>query len=158
MSIHLNNSTTLRLLRNEIDLALAQLGEKHGLVIHASKARYDNDGQSVTFNLDIAVKDATNAGRSPEMLRAERAWPQYCALFNLKPEWLGRTINHRGTQYAIAGIMPNRPKFPIVMRSVDEGGREVLMTAGDVRSRIVLADGVKTAADMARACLGSKAA
>ena len=38
---------------------------------------------------------------------------RYAQLFDFKPEDYRRKFTHRGIAYRIAGIAPNRPKFPI---------------------------------------------
>lgn len=90
-------------LRTDIDRDLAALGEKHGLKIHAGNASYTEN--SVTFKVECLLdgfdKQADDFGKS-------------CFLFDLSEDAYGKHFKFRGQTYALVGLKPRSPKYPII--------------------------------------------
>lgn len=131
MTITAINAAALTMLRGEIDAALKALGEKHGITLRAGNGKYD--GESIgSFKLDICLPSSTGE-TNPALVKAERDWKAYAAEFDLQPEWLGKSFGRakNGGVVTIVGLMPNRHKFPVLVRS--NGKADVLLTVGEVR-------------------------
>lgn len=118
--ISLNDKKSLASLRIELDAALAKLGEKHGLKIHAGNARFEGDGSSVEFKLSIARINTDGSVESKE----RAAFRQLAASFGMKPTDLDRKLVIGSRMLTIVGLMPRRSK-PIVLKE-QATGREYL--------------------------------
>jgi hypothetical protein len=44
------------------------------------------------------------------------AYTSFCSMFNLNPEWLGRTFENRGKTYTISGLNIRSKKFPVLTK------------------------------------------
>jgi hypothetical protein len=44
------------------------------------------------------------------------AYTSFCSMFDMKPEWLGRTFENRGKTYTISGLNIRSKKFPVLTK------------------------------------------
>lgn len=118
--IPLNDRHFLKTLSEEINKALTEIGEKHGLKIAAGSCRFAGDGRSCTYKLEV-VQAALG---SKTFADAQAAWTLYSKMldtFAMKPEYLGRVFENKSTAYKVMGLSPSRSKFPIVCMRVMDG-------------------------------------
>lgn len=108
--------TSIRLLRDEINNALVELGKKHGLQIDAGSASF-LPGKNVTFKLECAVIGADGQAASKE---AEN-FKAYCSLYGLRPEQLNGSFVYNGKRWKIVGCAPRSHKYPILCE--DQNGK-----------------------------------
>lgn len=119
------DKTGIRLLRGQIETALAELGVKHNLAISVGSATF-LPGKNVTFKLECAAIDADG-----EVATAEaEAFKSYAALFGLKADDLGRSFVSQGKQWKIVGCAPRSRKFPILCE--DSNGKVFKLSAYSV--------------------------
>lgn len=57
-------------------------------------------------------------GQKAQQSQEQRAYASFCADFKLKPEWFGKTFEHRGKTYTITGLNIRSKRFPVMT----EGG------------------------------------
>lgn len=150
------NRETLRLLRPQIEAALAELGTTHGIKFMVGGGKYDPDMTTTTLKLELAVTNG-RAEVSPVIVKAERAWRECAQLYGLKPEWLGKSFRiGQDKGYTILGLEPSRTKFPVLVRT--QAGKEVLLKASDVAKACAAADDVAKPGQSANGDEVSKAA
>jgi hypothetical protein len=112
------DKTLLKVLRVEIDEALAALGTKHGLVFHAGSATYQPDGTCATYKLELAVvgDDGVVATKEAAAFRDLAG-----VFYGLKSEDLGRTFVSNGKTFKLTGMSAGRVKMPIQGMDVETG-------------------------------------
>lgn len=111
------DAQTLKLLRPLIEQELAELMKKHGLACKVTRGTYG--GETGSFKLELCVPDASGES-DPALIRAARDFPTYARLYGLKPTDLGRVVTINARPCKIIGLMPSRPKYPIVVRKEGE--------------------------------------
>lgn len=109
--------TTLRLLCDEMNAALAPLAKKYGLAINTNGASYN------AANATVKVSIATIGDSGEAITRESDAYTLYAEQFGLRTDALGETFEHKGEQYKIIGLAPRRPKFPVLAIRVRDGAR-----------------------------------
>lgn len=109
------NRTVLRELRGEIEEALKDLGEKHGVVFSVGSANFLPT--VATFKLEVATKaeDGTVNTKDAENFRS------LCYLYQLRPEHLHKLLTFNGTQYKLVGLNPRSGKYPLIVERVSDG-------------------------------------
>jgi hypothetical protein len=119
------DKTGIRLLRGQIETALAELGAKHNLAISVGSASY-LPGKNVTFKLECAA-----IGADGEVATAEaEAFKTYAGLFGLKADDLGRSFVSQGKKWTIVGCAPRSRKFPILCE--DSNGKVFKLSSSSV--------------------------
>ncbi len=105
MSITRNS---VKSLRNDIDAALAAVGAKHGVSIHAGNARFDSN--TVSFKLEAKV--VSGAG---EVYNAEAE-----ALKALSPEYVGKKITlSGGVKGTVVEFHRRKHKYPFIVETAN---------------------------------------
>lgn len=94
---------TCKLMRDEINLALADLGKRYELKIHAGNASYTDN--SVTFKVECLLEGFD---------KAKDQFEECAHLFDLTKDDYGRDFNFRGRTFKLVGLKPRSPKFPII--------------------------------------------
>jgi hypothetical protein len=115
---------TCRMLRAEIDAALKQVAEKHGISLRAGNARFGPDNMSM--KLEAAIISSDGQVKSPERTDFER----HAAMFGFKADDLGATFPFRGTTYEIVGLKVRSRKYPVLGKRAD--GKTFKFNANDV--------------------------
>ena len=52
---------------------------------------------------------------------------RYCPIFGLKPEFYGKEVELPDGKYKVAGIAPNRRKYPIILQNITSN-KNILVT------------------------------
>lgn len=107
----------LRTLRADIDAALAAVGKKHGVVLNAGNASFTPT--SASFKLHAVLADAPKV--DPDVEAADD-WRALARRFQLEPDWLGKSFVSGGRPFTIVGLLPNRPKRPVLARGSNGKG------------------------------------
>lgn len=105
-------TTTLKTLRAEIDAALATVGQKHGLVLHARNATFN--ATTATFKLEVAT--VTDSGLVVTKEAAD--FKSHAFLVGLKADQLGAEFHYSGRGWTVSGMKP-RSKQSILCRRDD---------------------------------------
>ena len=106
------DKVSLPVLRNEIDAALAAIGEKYGISLVAGNARYAVDGSTATFKLDMAI----GSGKDRTDVRYEKyaqAFERY--KFMVGDLNLNDTYVIRGGEYKIVGYNAKAREYPLIL-------------------------------------------
>jgi hypothetical protein len=94
---------TCKNLRESLNRALELFAKSRGLEIKATNASYAD--HQVTFKL-VCTLDSVD----PDKIEFDRV----CGLYHLKPEQYGKTITFNRKDYRLIGIVPRRPKYPVL--------------------------------------------
>jgi hypothetical protein len=87
---------------------------------------FERDGTGCKVQLIVAAPDESGA----IVPQHEKDFAKYWQLFRhdgLREEHLHATVVSRGEEFELVGLMPNRSKFPIVMKN-KKTGKLILMT------------------------------
>lgn len=130
------DKTLLKALRIDLTKALAEVGQRHGLAFDIGTIRFDASTARCTLNMSTTQQiitglpgEATGDGscdigaHSAKQVEAERflASPVTARLCGAEPEWAGKLFMMKQTQFQVIGLLPSRPKFPILARNVRTG-------------------------------------
>jgi len=113
-------------IRDAVDAALKETGERLGMTFRAGNMSYDPDGLSVTIKLAGSVDGEDGEAVDPMVQEFKR----HCDQFDLRPDHLGKEIKLEGTTFRIVGLKPRSPKFPIIGQRVSDGKRFKLPLKG----------------------------
>lgn len=108
----LSNKTDLNTLRDEMNAALSQIAEKHGLTLHAGNIRYEGSGDRCTVKVT-----AERAGAESKEAVAFREQIRFYSEA-MSADDLGKTFRLHGTAYRIEGLKTRARKRPILIRDV----------------------------------------
>ena len=108
MAITNLSTNAMRVLRNEIDADLKLLGNKFGVSLKLGNGKFN--AQNGQFILVISTMQENGMVLSKEAT----AFQQLAHIYDLQPAQLGKIFEHKGATYKLAGLIPNRPKFPFV--------------------------------------------
>jgi hypothetical protein len=124
MKIKTFDALVLKKLQLEIETALAALGRKHGIIIRAGTARF----RERTVELAVIGGDGRSARKEAE------EFGKYHATYGLEASDLGQVVTLNREEHRLVGLVPNRPKYPIVMERVRDG--KVVLCTEDVIEKI----------------------
>ena len=112
------------MIRLQIDAALADLGEQHGISINAGNATYSDN--TITFKLELQIE-----GFDP----LKDAFEKSCEWFGLKPEDYGREFVKGVRLYKIVGLKPRNRKYPIICQDM-KTGKHYKLPEADVQAAL----------------------
>lgn len=122
---------SLKSLRNEINAALLEVAQRHGIKINAGNAKFT--ASNAVFKLDIAVQEGNGSGTFET---AERTcFKANAHYYGLKPTDLDQVIELRFVKYKITGLLPKSRRFPIAVTRVSDGAKFKL-PAEDVKMAV----------------------
>ena len=106
----------------EMEKAAKEVAKRLGVNIEFDGGSYNLTEGKLKFKV-------TEVGEKLENSMKDE-YNRYCIVFGLKEEWFGKevTFPENGDRYRVAGIAPNRRKYPIVLQSVTSDKR-ILVTA-----------------------------
>jgi len=123
----------LDLVSNALDTELVKLGKKLGLSFKAKGGIYSNSVNG-SVKIEFVVISEGQEGKDPTIIKAEAGWEENAKLFGLKTKWLGKSITFKGEKVKILGLMPTRPRFPVLVKGSD--GKPFLLTAMTVKDAL----------------------
>lgn len=109
-------------LRKDIDSALLQIRQKHGVTLQIGNITFSPEKATARLTM-VAVGDPTVASdpRAAALAKAEAEFKRSAASFGLKPEQFGATFNFGRDQYKLTGLKPRSPKRPVLGTSLTDG-------------------------------------
>jgi len=117
-------------IRPEIEDALKEVSKKYGITMEVGSGHYG--GLQGDFKLLLnATGDNGETKESQDFYR-------YASGYGLRPQWFGKTFEHKGFTYTIEKIFPRKRKMPIGVTRSD--GSKRIMGESFVR-RLMLAQG-----------------
>ena len=122
----------LDLFRKEFNEAVKPLAEKFGAHIKMGTQTYN--GNEFTARLTVTDTSSLKEGQSPRDKKLEDDYKNHCQIFNLKPEWLGKSFSGQGKTLTIVGLKTRASKRPVVCK--DEDGNGFVLPADSVKLRM----------------------
>jgi hypothetical protein len=101
-------------INSDIQAALQQVAQKHGLQFKAGNLRFSQTEIRTTINFQTVQ---TGVVRNPEV----EAYEQFARLRNWTLKVGERFTTNNGDQFILLGYKPSRPKYPISAKSVRDG-------------------------------------
>lgn len=111
-------------LRKELNKAIAQFGEAHGLTLDVGNARFDET--SIAYTLNVSFSKTENY--DPDKAN----WDANCRVIGMKPEDFGKETTINGVPYVICGYNQRASKNRIWIRSA--AGKVYVSDARSVKS------------------------
>lgn len=112
----LNDKSVLVALREDINSALAGVAEKYNIDIEAGQVRYQPDGFSCSFKLDIELK-RTPDGQDVGKLKFEKEAPH----FGLDPSDYHMVFEVHRDEYKLVGFNLRARKNPLIIEKTSDG-------------------------------------
>jgi len=100
-----------KVLRDQLNHELEQVGQKLGIEIHAGNASFD--ASSVTFKVECVLSGVD---------RAHETFDRDCYLFHLPTSAWRAKFEFQGKQWILVGLKTRSPKYPILAEKVGESG------------------------------------
>jgi hypothetical protein len=123
---------TVRGLREEMEEALAAIGQRHGIQVKVGRASFTP--VNVTFKVELAV--VKKDGNKPVVMDKQATdFQRYAFRYGLTPQHLFRRFRHENFTYTIIGARPRKRRFPILARS--EGGKLLLFGPATVKANLL---------------------
>ena len=122
----------LRVLRADIEAAIADVAVKHKCSLSLGRATFIPEQGTATFKLEVAMHGAGNA---PRNLAAEQ-FTACAELYGLRPEDLGKEIMLQDRKFRISGLKPKARKNNIIVREIGTG-KEFVTNPATVRRALV---------------------
>ena len=113
MTISTFDRSTMKMLAAEIAEAVQGIAEKHGIEIRDAGGRFEAADATIKLSLR-ALSDAAQDAKAVQV-------NEMLALMGL-PACYGKKItNRQGEEFEIIDCSPNRPRFPLLARSLKDG-------------------------------------
>ena len=125
---------TLKVVRADLDKALAQVAAKHGLKFTVGNIRFSSDSFRTTLNAaEVATptQAATMLNASPALTRATET---ACKMHGMDPTKYYRLMD--GTPVKVVDYVPRRPKFPFIVQT--KTGRKYKVTAMHIKNMVTM--------------------
>ena len=122
--------STMIMVRSELDKAIKEIGDKHGLLLETGNGRFSPT--NATLKITMATKNASGIIQTPERVAFTDAWT--CRKMGADTSWLDRKFIDGGYSYTVIGLNTKAKKYPInVVRS---DGKKFKYPAGTIRNRL----------------------
>ena len=107
---------TCKLVRADIDAAMAAVAAKYGIKLQSGRGTFGDT--NFTLKLEMSVLDETGVD-----LKAKREFETLANFVGLEPGDFGRQFTFRGEQYELSGINHRSTKMPILAKNVATGAK-----------------------------------
>lgn len=114
--------STLAALQNDINAALAAIGEKHGMKLTTGSCSFNP--MNAVMKLNIATIGEDGSVETKEMTDLKR----YGIMYGLTDAQLNSTFKHGGVDYKLVGYRTKASKNPFIIQPVD-GGQRLIVSA-----------------------------
>ena len=114
MSLQLNNKHSFDILRREIEHALSNIANQHGLNIKTGSIKYEGHGGECTIQLKVTTKDKPKAATHEAVSMLE--------MYGLKGYYDKQIRTHDGHVFVVKGINSRCTKSPVILERPN-GGR-----------------------------------
>jgi hypothetical protein len=108
----LSNRTDLRLLRDDLEIAINAVAEKHNLQIRVGSCTYA--ATNCSFRLDVST--ITDGGIVHTKERSE--FIRWAPVYQLDSEWIDKPVVISGIQYVIKGLNSKKRKHPVLLQNI----------------------------------------
>lgn len=112
------NKQNLRELGTAIDKALKEIGDQYGITIGTGNGSFNSKKYTTKITAIIGGDDDKNIHE----LEYESDWNKYHELFDLKKEWLGKTVKISSQMDGtIIGLVPKASVYPVIVKKTNGG-------------------------------------
>lgn len=104
---------------SKIEAEIKTVYQKYGITMTPNGGSFRDDGTAdVKFKISL---DSATGGMSPTEARARSDFQQGAFMYGLKPEHLDKEVTLNREVFIIAGLMPKKQKFPILVKRKSDG-------------------------------------
>jgi hypothetical protein len=129
MNITQLDRTNLKLIRNQLEPLLTNLGNQLGVSLKLGNARFNPN--MATFKLEVATIGANGTATRKEA----EDYKALHSLYDLPADGLDKVVTISGNTYVILGLKPRRQRFPVLVRK-QSTGKEYVMPADSVKTAL----------------------
>lgn len=102
-------------IRKAVETALKDIGVELGISLQLGRGSFrETEGH---FRLNVLASGEENGGKPVE----EVNWGLHCTRYGFEVSDFGKMIEAHGMRFRIVGIMPSRPKYPILAERLSDG-------------------------------------
>jgi len=113
-------SSNLDIIRRDLDEALKKVATKHNIALKIGGIKYSAD--QFHTKLEAFIQDASTSGMNVRQIEGLKNLKKYGSLYNVTENDFGKTFtNWDGQVFKFVGLMPSRPKYPVLGESVKNG-------------------------------------
>ena len=113
-------SANLDTIRKDINAALKSVAQKHSIALSIGGIKYDSE--KFHTKLEAVIQNSENAGMSLREIEGLRNLKDYGSMFGVSEKDYGKKFtNWDGQTFKLVGLMPSRPKYPVVAESTKTG-------------------------------------
>lgn len=105
----------LKKFRADFENTVKSLEKEYEVSINLGNMRYSK----TDFKATLSVENPANGAE--EEAAAQARFELYAEIYDVKPEWFGKTFLYQGKTYRVAGLNMRRPKWPIELVEVASG-------------------------------------
>lgn len=109
------NREFLKTLKTDIEKALVEVAEKHGISLTMGKGQFESNNAQLTLNVGTISEDGFVNTREAENFR------HHAPLHGISPDALGAIISYGSKIYKIIGWLPRSKRLPILAERLDGG-------------------------------------
>lgn len=119
MAIKQFDTAVLKMLRVEIDMALATVAKNHQIALNLGSIKYS--GEQFHTKLQAIILSPNASGKSVKEIQAINNVKKYGFQFGVKESDLNKLFPYGDKLYKFVGLMPSRPKYPVLGQDVKTG-------------------------------------
>jgi hypothetical protein len=113
-------SSNLDVIRRDIDKALEGVAKKHSIALKIGGIKYSSD--QFHTKLEAFIQDASTSGMNARQIEGLKNLKNYGSLYNVSEKDFGKKFtNWDGQTFKFVGLMPSRPKYPVLGENVRTG-------------------------------------
>ena len=128
--------------RKEFNELFKPLAEKFGAHIKLGTQTWGEN----EFTARLTVTDTSNLkeGQSPRDKKLEDDYKKHCEIYDLKPEWFGKSFIAQGKTLTIVGLKTRASKRPVVVKDEDGNGYVFPVESVKLRMNAVIANEINS--------------
>lgn len=105
----------IQLIKSEIEASLSEIAKKNGITFSIGNIRFNDDNFRTTLTANIVSKDVS--GLTSKEIQMKKNVAMFANMYGIPSDSYNKTFTHNGIQYTLVGLMPSRPKYPVVGKS-----------------------------------------
>lgn len=116
MKINQFDTSNLKEIRTEIDNALKSVSDKFKISLKVGNITYS--ANEFRAKLEAAIQTSNASGMSTKQIKAIENLRNYGDMFDVSEKDLNKTFTSGNRTFKFVGLMPSRPKFPVLAEDV----------------------------------------
>ena len=123
------DAAAVKMLTEVAETAVREALAEYGVTVKRLGTGYQPLEATLKFKISVTSPNGET--------QAERTFKELADLFDLHEDDFGKTFKSNGKTYKVAGLLPNRPKRPIVCEDVARAGKLFVFTPEVVKRALV---------------------